>query len=235
MAPAGEPEPGARVVLSWSGGKDAAYALYELQQQAALRVEELLTTVSADTDRVSVHGVRRSLLDAQADAVGLPVRVVSLPDPCPDDVYEARMGAVTTDYVRRGVDLVAFADRFLSDVREYRTERLDGTGLVGCWPLWGRDTAELAAAFLDAGFEATVVAVDGDALAESFAGRPYDESFLAALPDGVDPCGERGEFHTFVHDGPVFDEPLDVDVGETTTRHRGEGVFHYADLRSATG
>ncbi|WP_227353142.1 adenine nucleotide alpha hydrolase [Haladaptatus salinisoli] len=212
-------------VLSWSGGKDAAFALRELDD-----VAELLTTVS-ENGRSSMHGVRRELYEAQAESVGLPIRFVELPEDCPNEGYESRMAAAMAEYESREIERVAFADLFLEDVRAYREERLAGTEIDGCWPLWGRDTDEQIRAFLDAGFRATVVAVDGSKLGASFAGRELDEAFLADLPTGVDPCGENGEFHTFVWDGPGFDSPVSFELGEAVTREVGDGEFHYRDLR----
>lgn len=219
-----------RTVLSWSSGKDAAFALRELQRDPEVEVAELLTTVSAVTDRVSMHGVRRSLVERQAAAIGLPLRVVELPAEPSNDEYEERMTGVMADYEARGFDRVAFADLFLEDVRAYREENLSGTEIDGSWPLWGRDTDELAREFEDAGFRATVVAVDGERLDGSFVGREFDAGFIADLPDGVDPCGEHGEFHTFVRDGPTFAETVDVEAGEVVTKPVGDGAYHYVDL-----
>ncbi|MGA9399498.1 ATP-binding protein [Haladaptatus sp.] len=211
-------------VLSWSGGKDAAYALFELGE-----VTELLTSIG-ENGRSSIHGVRRELYDAQADALGVPIRYVELPMDCSNEEYESRMADVIAEYESRGIQRVAFADLFLEDIREYRVEQLAGTGIDGCWPVWNPDTDEQIRAYLDAGFEATVVTVDGSKLDPSFAGRDLDESFLADLPDGVDPCGENGEFHTFVRDGPIFESAVPVEVGKTVTKEVGDGEFHYCDL-----
>lgn len=221
------------VVLSWSGGKDAAYALFVLQN-AGTEVVELLTTINEAYDRSSMHGVRRSLYDRQADAMGLDVNYVRLPPEPSNDEYDEIMARVVEGYRERGVERIAFADLYLEDVRSYREARLDGTGVEGYWPLWGRDTANLARTFLDAGFRATVVAVDGDALDESYAGREFDSQFLEDLPAAVDPCGENGEFHTFVWDGPIFESPVTVETGETVTREVGDSEFHYCDLLAAT-
>ncbi len=215
------------IVLSWSGGKDAAFALYEMGRNG---VTELLTTVS-ENGRSSMHGVRRELYEAQAESISLPVRFVELPEECSNDEYESRMASVMAEYESRGIERIAFADLFLEDVREYRERRLDGTAIEGYWPVWNRDTDEQIRAFLDAGFRATVVSVDGSLLDASFAGRELDSAFLADLPETVDPCGENGEFHTFVWDGPIFDSPIAFEVGETVTREVGEGEFHYCDLR----
>ena len=233
---------GIPTVLSWSGGKDAAFALSELHRgdgNAAGGDVELLTTVSAETDRSTIHGVRRELYERQADALGLPIRFVELPANPSNGKYERVMADAMADYERRGVERVAFADLFLADVRRYREERLADSDVEGYWPVWGRDTAAFADAFLAAGFEATVVAVDGEKLDESFAGRRFDADFLDDLPDGVDPCGEYGAFHTFVHDGPTFDGAVAVERGETVTKVVGDGEggtggeFHYCDLLAA--
>lgn len=219
-----------RTVLSWSGGKDAAYALSVLYDRD-VEIVELLTTISEATDRSTMHGVRRPLYRAQAGAIGESLRFVPLPPEPSNETYEAIMNEVLADYRDRGVDRIAFADLYLEDVRTYREDRIDGTGLEAAFPLWGRDTDRLARAFLDAGFRATVVAVDGDRLEQSAVGRPYDRPFLDSLPEGVDSCGENGSFHTFVHDGPIFSEPVPIAVGETVTRPVGDGEFHYCELR----
>ena len=222
-------------VLSWSGGKDAAYALWQMRNsETDADPVELLTTVSAETDRSSMHGVRRDLYERQADAVGLPIRFVELPEDASNDEYERRMAEVTADYERRGIDRIAFADLYLEDVRAYREDRLEDSPVEGHWPIWGRDTEAVASEIANE-FEATAVAVDGGALDESFAGRRFDADFLADLPDGTDPCGENGEFHTFVHDGPTFDAPVPVETGELVTREVGDGAatVHYCDLLAA--
>jgi len=221
-------------VLSWSGGKDAAFALGRLGADPDAAVVELLTTVNADRDRVSMHGVRRSLLERQAAALDLPVTCIDLPESVGNDGYERRLREALSGYAARGIDRIAFADLHLEDVRAYRERTLEGTGVEGVWPLWGRETAALAEAVLEAGFRATVVCVDGSALDRSFVGRSFDRAFLADLPDGVDPCGEGGEFHTFVRDGPPFSTPVAVERGERVTREVGGTPFHYRDL-VATG
>ncbi|WP_135827493.1 adenine nucleotide alpha hydrolase [Halorussus halobius] len=230
-------------VLSWSGGKDASYALGQMRRgtagergDEAPEVVELLTSVSADTGRSSMHGVRRDLYERQAEAVGLPIRFVEIPEAASNDEYEAAMAEATADYERRGVDRIAFADLYLDDVRAYREARLEDAELAGYWPIWGRDTEAVAREFAEA-FEAVVVAVEGESLDPSFAGRRFDADFLAALPDDVDPCGEDGEFHTFVRDGPIFDAPVPVETGETVTKEVGGGghdaTVHYCDLQLA--
>lgn len=219
-----------RIALAWSGGKDSALALWTLRAQG-VEPEALLTTVTEDVERISIHGVRRELLHLQAAATGLPLVEVRIPLPCPNEVYEQRMADALGAPPLDGVEAVAFGDLFLADVRAYREERL-ATALPprrALFPLWGRDTAELARTFVDAGFAATLATVDPRVLDPAFAGRAYDAALLADLPAEVDPCGERGEFHTFVHAGPVFDAPIAVTTGVTVER---EG-FVYADLLPA--
>jgi uncharacterized protein (TIGR00290 family) len=233
-----------RTVLSWSGGKDAAYALWKMEQPgnpvadegdaSDAEVVELLTNVSSATDRTSMHGVRRDLYERQADAIGLPIRFAELPEDASNEEYERRMAEVMADYAARGIERVAFADLFLEDVRAYREERLRSSPIEGYWPVWGRDTEAVAREFAEH-FAATVVAVDDDALDASLAGRRFDADFLADLPESVDPCGENGEFHTFVYDGPIFDRPVPVETGERVTKEVGHGdaTVHYCDLLAA--
>lgn len=219
-----------RAVLSWSGGKDAAYALYELED-ASIRVEELLTTVSESTGRSTMHGVRRALYEEQASALGLPINVVALPESPDAEAYEAIMNEQMERYADAGIDRVVFGDISLEDVREYREERLRKTPIDGEWPLWGVDTDRFVRSFLEAGFEATVVAVNAEYFDREDAGRAVDETFLDGLPATVDPAGERGEFHTFVHDGPIFDTPVRVATGERVSRTVGEDTtMHFCDL-----
>ncbi len=216
-------------LCSWSGGKDAAYALFEVQQSTDVAVEGLLTTVSAETNRSSMHGVRRELYDRQADALGLPIEFVELSPESTNEAYEKAMAEVMEEYANRGIECVVFADLYLTDVRTYREERLSESDIEGYWPLWDRDTSALAADFVET-FRATVVCVDGEVFDPSFAGREFDREFLSDLPNGVDPCGENGEFHTFVWDGPIFAHPVTVRTDETVTREVGDGEFHYCDL-----
>ena len=218
-----------RALLSWSSGKDSAHALHVLRQDAAVEVVGLLTTVNAAANRVAMHAVRRDLLDAQAEAVGLPLLVVPLPFPCPNDVYEAAMAQALAEARERGIEAVAFGDLFLADVRRYREERMAGTGLVPLFPLWGRPTRELAFEMLAAGLHARITCLDPRVMPAALAGREFDRELLEALPAGVDPCGENGEFHTFAWDGPAFARPLLVRGGEVVTR---DG-FVYADLLPA--
>jgi uncharacterized protein (TIGR00290 family) len=213
------------VALSWSGGKDSALALWTLRRQA-LEPQALITTVTEGYERISMHGVRRELLVRQADAVGVPLVEVVIPPACVNDVYEARMARAFTSPPLSGVEAVAFGDLFLEDVRSYREARLAAGGKRGLFPLWGRDTGELAREFIAAGFEATIVCLDPRALDPSLAGRSYDERLLAELPVSVDPCGENGEFHTFVHAGPFLAAPIACKTGDVVER---EG-FVFCDL-----
>lgn len=222
----------AGVVVAWSGGKDSTMALHELRRDG-VPIVGLYTTVNEAHDRSTMHGVRRTLHRQQAAALDLPIALVDLPPEPSNDVYEGIMARELRRYRGAGVESVVFADIFLEDVRAYREDMLEGGGLEGRWPLWGGNTDKLARAFVDAGFQAIVVAADATIFDEGDAGRPYDEAFLDDLPAGVDPCGEHGSFHTFVHNGPGFGSPVDVTVGETVTRPVGDGTFHYADLLPA--
>jgi uncharacterized protein (TIGR00290 family) len=217
------------VVVSWSGGKDSSLALAALRADPAYVVVGLLTSVTAGYDRVSIHGVRRSLLERQAAALRLPLQEVLLRPSSSDAAYAAAFRDAL-DVLRERLPRareIAFGDLFLADVRAYRERLLAGTGYAPAFPLWGTDTRRLATRFVDDGFAARLVCVDTTQLDAAFAGRPFDRELLAALPDGVDPCGERGEFHTFVADGPIFAEPVGYEVGETVLR---EGRFAYCDL-----
>lgn len=222
------PEP---LILSWSGGKDSALALDALRASGEHDPIVLLTSVTAEYGRIAIHGVRRGLLRAQADALGLPLHEFELRPACSNAEYEAAfataLGAVRG---RWGARRIAFGDLFLEDVRRYREERVTPLGFEPLFPLWGRDTAALAGTFVERGFEARLVCVDTTQLDASFAGRAYDAALLADLPASVDPCGERGEFHTFVSAGPGFRHPVAYDVGEVVLR---DGRFAYCDLLPA--
>ena len=207
-----------KILLSWSSGKDSAWALHLLNERYPGAVAALLTTVNEAVDRVAMHAVRRDVLAAQARMARLPLRVVSIPHPCPNDVYESRMAAAVADAVAEGFTHVAFGDLFLEDVRRYREERLAGSGLEPLFPVWGVPTARLADEMIASGMEARLACVDSRVLDPRFAGRSFDRSLLADLPAAVDRCGENGEFHTCVTAGPMFTKPLDVAVGETVTR-----------------
>jgi uncharacterized protein (TIGR00290 family) len=214
--------------LSWSGGKDSALALWTLRREQR-EPQALITTVTEGYERISMHGVRRELLARQAEALGIPLVEVVIPPACVNDVYEARMAKAFAATPLSGVQAVAFGDLFLEDVRAYREARLAAGGKRGLFPLWGRDTAALAREFLDAGFEAMLVCVDPRALDAAFAGRRYDEQLLAELPPGVDPCGENGEFHTFVSAGPIFAHAIACERGQIVER---DG-FVFGDLTPA--
>jgi uncharacterized protein (TIGR00290 family) len=205
------------LALSWSGGKDSALALWSLHSEGVWP-RALITTVTEEYERISMHGVRRELLEAQAGALDVPLVEVRIPRGCVNEVYEQRMIDAFASAPLSTVQAVAFGDLFLEDVRAYREERLDAAGRRGVFPLWRQDTGLLARRFIAAGFRAILVCVDPRYLPASFAGRAYDEQLLADLPAGVDPCGENGEFHTFVHDGPIFAESIACETGEVVER-----------------
>jgi uncharacterized protein (TIGR00290 family) len=215
--------------MSWSSGKDSFFALECLRREQSADVRGLLVTVNAEAGRVAMHAVRRTLLETQAERLGLPLHVVEIPSPCPNAVCEARMDEAMTAARAAGVDQIVFGDLFLQDVREYRERNLAPTGITPVFPLWDRPTGVLARDMLAEGVRAVLTCVDPKVLPAEFSGRPYDEALLADLPDNVDPCGERGEFHTFVWDGPGFSDPIDIEVGERV--HRDGFVF--SDVRVA--
>jgi uncharacterized protein (TIGR00290 family) len=217
------------VLLAWSSGKDSAWTLHALRQRPDVEVVGLLTTLSQAHDRVAMHAVRRSLLEAQARAAALPLTVVGIPSPCSNEEYERAMGEAVAAARARGVRGIAFGDLFLEDVRRYRERQMAGTGLTLLFPLWGRPTPALAREMLAGGLRARITCVDPRALPATFAGRAFDEALLRDLPAGVDPCGENGEFHTFAWDGPMFDGPVRVRGGEVVER---DG-FVFADLLPA--
>ena len=204
-----------KILLSWSSGKDSAWALHLLNQQHPGAVSALLTTVNEAMDRVAMHGVRRSVLEAQARAAGLPLHVVHLPHPCPNEVYEERMRAAIAAARANGFTHAAFGDLFLEDIRRYREEKLAGTGLEPLFPVWGIPTRELARQMIDGGLRARLACVDTRRLDAGFAGREFDPVLLRELPADVDPCGERGEFHSCVYDGPMFKDPIELETGDT--------------------
>ncbi|HEV2045647.1 MAG TPA: hypothetical protein VGQ95_03520 [Chthoniobacterales bacterium] len=222
------------VVMSWSGGKDSAMALHELLHDDAYKVVSLLTSVSEEYRRISHHGVRESLLDEQAKAIGIPLRKVYLPSGpaggCTNDVYESIMREAMLDYHRDGVRTVAFGDLFLEDLRAWREANLAKAGMRGLFPIWKRNTMEFARDVITLGYKARLSCVEGR-LGAGFAGCEYDKELLRDLPSDVDPCGENGEFHSFVYDGPIFQRPVNVRVGEIV----GRDGRHYADLVSETG
>jgi uncharacterized protein (TIGR00290 family) len=209
-----------KTLFTWSGGKDSAMALFELRAAGGYEVEALLTTITEEYGRVSIHGVRSALLQRQADALGLRVDRVYIGKDCTDADYAAKMGERLTAYRDQGVTTVAFGDIFLEDLRAYRERNLAQVGLKALFPIWKRDTAELALGFIRLGFKAVVTCVDSTLLDASFVGREFDESFLAELPRAVDPCGENGEFHSFVYDGPLFSRPVTFERGDVVLRDK---------------
>ena len=215
-----------KALLSWSSGKDAAWSLHVLRQQGEVEVVGLLTTINRTFERVAMHAVREGLLEAQAAAAGLPLWKVDIPFPCPNEAYEAAMGAACAKAVAEGIEVIAFGDLFLEDVRDYRIQKLAGTGLKPVFPLWGRDTATLAREMIAGGLKATLTCVNPEVLDASFAGRDFDAALLTELPPSADPCGERGEFHSFAWDGPMFHHPVPIRHGEVVAR---DG-FVFADL-----
>jgi uncharacterized protein (TIGR00290 family) len=215
-----------KLLLSWSSGKDSAWALHALRQRDDYEIAGLLTTINQSANRVAMHAVRETLLEQQAEAAGLPLIKIKIPHPCPNEAYEAAMGKAMADAKRDGVTAVAFGDLFLEDVRDYRVEKLAGTGIDPVFPVWGMETKTLARDMVAAGLRAHVTCVDPKQLDPAFAGRTFDTDFLDALPDTVDPCGENGEFHSFAYEGPMFERPIPVQPGEVVTR---DG-FVFADL-----
>jgi uncharacterized protein (TIGR00290 family) len=222
-----------KLLLSWSSGKDSAWALHRLRQQSDYEVVGLLTTLNAAFDRVAMHSTRRALVEAQAAAAELPLTIIPLPWPCSNDHYEAAMSAACAQAVANGVEAMAFGDLFLEDIRQYRIDKLKGTGIEPIFPVWGAAdgiaTRRLAEEMIAGGLRARLVCVDPKKLSSEFAGRDFDAALLRDLPPGVDPCGENGEFHTAVYAGPMFREPIPFESGEIVTR---DG-FVFADVRVA--
>ncbi len=219
-----------RILLSWSSGKDSAWALHVLRQRAEFEVVGLLTTFNAEADRVAMHAVRRSLVERQATAAGLPLWPVQLPWPCSNEQYESLMADACAKAVAEGIEGVAFGDLFLEDVRAYRVRQLAGTGLEPLFPIWGIPTLALAREMIASGIKAILTCVDTNKIDASFAGRCFDQTLLADLPAAADPCGENGEFHSFVYAGPMLSGEISVVAGETVTRER----FVFADLIPAS-
>lgn len=216
-----------KVVLAWSGGKDSAMALYALLNSGRYEVASLLTTVCEQYERISHHGVRVELLKQQASALGINLHEVNLPQAtCSMEDYEAVMEKVMLEYKTKGILTVAFGDIFLQDLREYRERNLAKVGAKAIFPIWHRDTTEIVRTFIELGFRAYLTCVDGEKLGRKFAGRSIDEDLIRDLPDAVDPCGENGEFHSYVYDGPIFRRPVELSVGEVVLRD----VRYFADL-----
>jgi uncharacterized protein (TIGR00290 family) len=217
------------VLVSWSGGKDSCMALREIERTGNIRVEALLTTVTRDFDRISMHGVRRTLLERQAASLGIPLHQIFISKGASNDEYEAAMGEAFSQYRDRGIDTVVFGDLFLEEIRAYRERLIAKHNMASLYPVWGRDTSKLINDFISLGFKSAIVCVDPAKLDPSFVGRVIDEGLLAQLPPHVDPCGENGEFHTFVFDGPIFKNPVKFSFGEVVCRDS----FWFCDLLPA--
>jgi uncharacterized protein (TIGR00290 family) len=215
-----------KILLSWSSGKDSAWTLHLLRQQPDIQVVALVTTFNSEANRVAMHAVRRALVETQADRIGIPLWAVDLPWPCSNADYEKRMRAACQRATADGIAAVAFGDLFLQDIRDYRVRQLQGTGLEPLFPVWQIPTDQLGRDMIAAGLKAKLTCVDPSKLEKSFAGRNYDQDLLQALPPSIDPCGENGEFHTFVYDAPVFSGPIGVQAGEVVER---DG-FVFADV-----
>ena len=216
-----------KVLFTWSGGKDSSMALYELKKSNGYEITALLTTITEDYDRISMHGVRRALLEKQADLLCIPLEKVFISKQSSNEEYESKMKAALEKYKEAGVASVAFGDIFLEDLRRYREDNLASLGMKGIFPIWKKDTTELAHAFIDQGFRAIVACVDSQVLDKSFAGREFDKNFLNDLPPTVDPCGENGEFHSFVYDGPIFKKRISHTKGDIVLR---DNRFYYCDI-----
>ncbi len=216
-----------KALFSWSGGKDGALALYEVLKGAEYQISSLLTTVTETYDRVSMHGIRRALLEKQAESLGIPLEIVLISNRASDNEYESKMAELLRRYQAAGVTSVIFGDIFLEDLRRYREDNLAKLGMKGVFPLWKRDTRELARSLGTLGFRAITTCVDTQKLDPRFVGRTIDEQFLAELPDAVDPCGENGEFHSCVVEGPIFHKAIHCSLGEKVLR---ENRFYYCDL-----
>jgi uncharacterized protein (TIGR00290 family) len=215
-----------KAVIAWSGGKDSVLALNETNQENAIQIEALITTTTED-DRIAMHGIRKELILQQARSIGYPLEEVQIPQNCSNDQYEIRMGKVFQKYFHSGVDSVVFGDLFLEDIRAYRENFLERIGMKGIFPLWKKNTAALAKQFIDSGFRAIIICVDTQKISNDFAGCEFDYKLLNALPKNVDPCGENGEFHTFVYDGPIFKEPVKIELGQKFLQ---QDRFYYCDL-----
>jgi len=218
--------PKPKALISWSSGKDSAFALHEVRRAGEFEIVGALTTVTETFERVSIHGVRQQILRAQCEAADLPQRIVPIPYPCPNEIYETRMGEAVASAVADGITHMIFGDLFLADIRAYREQKLAGTGITPVFPLWQRPTWELAQAMIASGLQAYLATVDLKKLPAEFAGRKFDAQLLADLPEGIDPCGENGEFHTCVVAGPMFAQRLAVSTGERVER---DG-YAYCDL-----
>jgi uncharacterized protein (TIGR00290 family) len=209
--------------LSWSTGKDSAWTFYQLQQRPDIELAGIFVTINERRDRVAMHGTRVTLLEQQAKCLGLPLYPIYIPEPCDNQLYEQRMGQFIEEAERVGVKQMAFGDLYLADIRAYRERQLMQTGIKPIFPLWQQPTAVLANTMIDSGVKAIITCVDTKQLPEEYVGRVFDADFLSDLPAGVDPCGENGEFHTFVYDAPMFDTPIPIELGQK--HHAGQFVF----------
>lgn len=218
-----------RTLLSWSSGKDSAWALHVMRQDPEIAVAGLFCTINQEFERVAMHAVRVSLLQQQADSIGLPIHLIPIPNPCSNAEYGKIMQEFITRGKESGIECFAFGDLFLEDIRAYREKSLSGSGISPIFPIWGMDTRALSATMLEAGLRAQITCVDPSQLAAEFSGREFDASFLRDLPAGVDACGENGEFHSFAFDGPMFGHKINIRVGETKTRDN----FVFTDLLPA--
>ncbi|MFC1738014.1 diphthine--ammonia ligase [Planctomycetota bacterium] len=216
-----------KIIFSWSSGKDSALALNELKKNDNCEILSLLTTITKDYDRISMHGVRRTLLEKQAEVLGIAFEKTFISKNISNEQYEAKMQQVLEKYLTAGVSSVAFGDIFLEDLRKYRENNLSKIGMKGIFPIWKKDTAQLAHAFINSGFRAVITCVDSNVLDKTFLGRRFDEQFLSELPSTIDPCGENGEFHTFVFDGPIFQNQIKHTTGKVVLK---ENRFYYLDL-----
>jgi len=216
-----------KVVISWSGGKDSTLALYRIIKSGKYEISCLLTTITQDFDRVTMHGVRRELMEKQAENLGFELKKVFIPAYAKNEIYEAKMREASLELLSKGIRKHVFGDIFLEDIRKYREENLRKLNLEGIWPLWGEDTRKLAKEFINLGFKAIICSIDGNILDSSFVGREFDDDFLSDLPNNVDPCGERGEFHSFVYDGPIFKNKVEFKIGEKVFR---DNRFYFIDL-----
>ncbi len=217
-------------MLSWSGGKDSTMAAYQLLASQKYEIASLLTTVTEGFDRISMHGVRRELLERQADSLGIPLRKILIPNDCSNEIYEARMREALSLIKQQGITKIAFGDLFLQDVKQYRDERLAQAGMTGLYPIWMRDTDELVRTFIGLGFKGILACVDTQAIDAAFAGREIDLQLLEDLPQSADPCGEYGEYHSFVYAGPIFRNAIPCRTGDRVMRN---GRFHYCDIVAA--
>ena len=212
-----------KTLMSWSSGKDSAWTLHQLLQNPDYDVVGLFSTINKEVHRVAMHGVRVELLKAQAESIGLPVEIIELPDPCTNEDSEIIIGTFIDKVKADNIKCIAFGDLYLEDIRKYREDQLKDTGIQPIFPIWGIPTDELSKTLIENGIKTVITCVDSKQISEDFAGKNYDQQFLESLPESADPCGENGEFHSFVYDGPMFKEAIKITVGETV--HKGQFVF----------